>query len=145
MKVVTEMRRAGILIQKRVSLFKYNLGLRLRRGQGYDPLSDTRMLDSEVRSMNLLDFSSKKDLFLIDEYSDSTIYGGLSETTFESENDSLVMKSAFKPDTTGLVKIDYQFCGFRCINLIQKNFEYFNGFRVLMRQPQHPVKLGVYI
>ena len=55
------------------------------------------------------------------------------------------MKSKFKPDTTGLLQIDYMFCGFRCINLMQKNFEYFNGFRVVMRRPQHPVKLGVYL
>jgi len=55
------------------------------------------------------------------------------------------MKSNFKPDNTGLVKINYMFCGFRCINLIQKNFEYFNGFRVVMRRPTHPMKLGVYI
>jgi hypothetical protein len=42
------------------------------------------MIGSQVRSMNLLDFSTKQDHFLIDEYSDSTIYGGLSETTLSS-------------------------------------------------------------
>jgi hypothetical protein len=57
--------------------------------------------------MNLLDFSRKQDHFLIDEYSDSTIYGGLSETTLTSHDGALLMKSSFKPDTTGLVKIDY--------------------------------------
>jgi hypothetical protein len=55
------------------------------------------------------------------------------------------MKSEFKPDSTGLLQIDYMFCGFRCLNLIQKNYEYFNGFRIQMRQPKHPVKFGVYV
>ena len=55
------------------------------------------------------------------------------------------MQSKFKADTTGLVPIDYMFCGYRCINLIQKSFDYFNGFRILMKRPKHPLKFGVYI
>jgi hypothetical protein len=84
MKAIVEMRRAGILLRKRISLLRYNIGLRVSRGQGYDPQSDMAMIGSQVRSMNLLDFSTKQDHFLIDEYSDSTIYGGLSETTLSS-------------------------------------------------------------
>jgi len=38
--------------------------------------------------LNLLDFSANKakDLFLIDIYSDATIYGGVSETTLETKS-----------------------------------------------------------
>jgi hypothetical protein len=46
---------------------------------------------------------------------------------------------------SGLLPIDYVFSGFRCINLVQRNFEYFNGFRIVMVRPTYPVKFGVYI
>jgi hypothetical protein len=48
-------------------------------------------------------------------------------------------------DTSGLVPIDFMFGGFKCINLVIKQFEYFNGFRITMMQPSYPVKFGAYI
>lgn len=72
MKAVRDLRRAGILLQKRLSLLKYNAKLKFQRGQGYDPSSDIDMMNSQIRSLNLLDFSANKerDLFLLDIYSD---------------------------------------------------------------------------
>lgn len=55
------------------------------------------------------------------------------------------MNSQFKTDMSGLLPIDYVFSGFRCINLVQKSYEYFNGFRIVMIKPKYPVKFGVYI
>ena len=82
MKAVRELRRAGILLGKRMSLFRYNLSLKLQRGQGYDPVADVTMMTNQTRSLNLLDFSlnKEKDLYLVDIYSDQTIFGGMSET-----------------------------------------------------------------
>ena len=74
-------------------------------------------------------------MFLLDIYSDATMFGGMSETSLELQDDALKLQSTFVKDDTGLVKIDYQFCGFRCVNLVQKNYDYFNGFRITMRQP----------
>jgi len=72
MKAVRDLRRAGILLQKRISLFKYNAQLKMQRGQGYDPTADINMMTNQVRSMNLLDFSvnKEKEIFLLDIYSD---------------------------------------------------------------------------
>jgi hypothetical protein len=72
MKAVRDLRRAGILIQKRFSLLKYNAKLKLQRGQSYDPTSDIDMMNSQIRSLNLLDFSAnkEKDIFMLDIYSD---------------------------------------------------------------------------
>jgi hypothetical protein len=41
--------------------------------------------------------------------------------------------------------IDYMFGGFSSINLVTKDFDYFNGFRITMRQPEYPCKLGVFL
>lgn len=60
--------------------------------------------------MNLLDFNanSDKDLFMLDEYSDRSEHGGLSETTLsivKTPNDDmyLEMGAKFVEDQTGLV------------------------------------------
>jgi hypothetical protein len=37
------------------------------------------------------------------------------------------------------------FGGFRCINLVLKQYEYFNGFRITMMQPTFPVKFGCWL
>lgn len=37
------------------------------------------------------------------------------------------------------------FSGFQCIDLIRKQFDYYNGFRILMRKPTYPCKLGVHV
>ena len=37
------------------------------------------------------------------------------------------------------------FSGWSCINLITKEFDYFNGFRITMRRPEYPCKFGVYL
>ena len=84
-KVVSNLRRVGILAKKRASLFKYNLHHRVTRGDAFDFSADTRMLTEQGRSLNLLDFSQNgaRELFLCDIYSDQVLYGGLSETELE--------------------------------------------------------------
>lgn len=37
------------------------------------------------------------------------------------------------------------FSGFRNVNLFLSKFENFNGIRIVMKPPQHPVKLGMYL
>jgi hypothetical protein len=44
MNAIKEIRRAGILMSKRFSLFKYNIKLRMQRGEGYDIKSDVEMM-----------------------------------------------------------------------------------------------------
>jgi hypothetical protein len=45
MKLVRDIRRAGVVLEKRVRLFKYNAQVRFQRGQGYDIEADTEMMD----------------------------------------------------------------------------------------------------
>ena len=149
-----EVRRAAILANKRWSLFQYNVALKQKQGGVYNPGGDAYMMERQQRSLNLLDFSANqdKDLFLIDIYSDRTEYGGVSETGLElrkSEGEEgeayLQMRCKFQQDQTGLVPIDYMFCGFQCINLVKLNYDYFNGFRITMEKPQYPCKFGAHI
>lgn len=81
MKTFQDLRRAGILMKKRFQLFQYNFGLKLKSGQSYDIARDSEM-NNQHRSLNLLDFNNNRDrdLFMIDVYSDSTMYGGMTET-----------------------------------------------------------------
>ena len=81
MKGVQALRRATILVGKKFSLFKYDLQHRMKRGETYSPGADFNQMTTGVRSMNLLDFSRKaeKEIFMLDKYTDATIYGGLSE------------------------------------------------------------------
>ena len=55
------------------------------------------------------------------------------------------IEAKLKKDRSGLLPIDYMFSGFQCLNLVRKNFEFFNGFRITMRKPSFPCKLGVHI
>lgn len=55
------------------------------------------------------------------------------------------MHTRLQPDTSGLVPIDYMFGGFQCLDLVRRNFDNFNGIRITMRQPQHPLKFGIYM
>ena len=55
------------------------------------------------------------------------------------------MNSTLVRDNTGLVRINYMFTGLRCIELCLEQFEDFNGFRVTMRPPANPCKLGIYL
>jgi hypothetical protein len=45
-------------------------------------------MSSQHRSLNLLDFNHnrERDLFMIDVYSDSTMYGGMTETDLEIQH-----------------------------------------------------------
>ena len=57
----------------------------------------------------------------------------------------LRMKSEFIWESSGLIKLDHMFSGFRCINLVKTWFDNCNGFRIKMRRPTYPVKFGVYL
>jgi hypothetical protein len=72
MRTLISLRRSAILLKKRMDLFNYNASVRLNRRQPYDIAADIKMMESEVRSMNILDFNRnpKKDIFLLDEFND---------------------------------------------------------------------------
>lgn len=55
------------------------------------------------------------------------------------------MISKLEADPSGLTPIQQVYSGFSCLNLVKKEFEFFNGFRVTMEQPTYPVKFGVYL
>ena len=57
----------------------------------------------------------------------------------------LRMINQFNWENSGLMPIDYMFGGFQCINLVTKDFDYFNGFRITMRRPEYPCKFGIYL
>lgn len=99
MDIIQNLRRIGILGRKRFSLFKYNVKHKFQRGEGYDFEKDEHMLLGQLRSLNLLDFttSAERELYLIDIYSDQTIYGGLSETSLQTvrENDDNFRKFSY--------------------------------------------------
>jgi len=95
MNWVKQVQRSLLISKKRFSLLKYNALQRFSGGQLYDPSSE--MNDSLQKSLNLLDFDANndKDLFMLDEYSDRSEYGGLSETTLsimKSPNDDFYCK-----------------------------------------------------
>ena len=48
---------------------------------GYDPIKEYSMIESQKRSLNLFDFNSSNDCFLLDQYSDATEFGGESDCT----------------------------------------------------------------
>jgi hypothetical protein len=55
------------------------------------------------------------------------------------------MKSQFVVEKSGLVPIDHMFSGFKCMNIVKHNYDYFNGFRITMRRPIYPCKFGIYM
>ena len=81
MKLAQDLRRVGIIMKKRVSLFKYNFKMKKELG-AYDPMREQQMIESTPRSLNLYDFRAGKvgDFYLMDEFSDASEYGGESET-----------------------------------------------------------------
>ena len=64
----------------------------------YDMRHDVRSLLEKHRSINLLDFSKQEDIYLIDEWSDATEHGGLSETELmhNKEDECLTIQSLFR-------------------------------------------------
>ena len=105
------------------------------------------------KSLNLLDFSRnrEKDLFLCDVNSDRTRFGGQTETELaihheEKTGDTyLNIEAKFRKDRSGLLHIDYMFSGLECLSLVKSHFDYYNGFRITMRPPVYPCKLGVHV
>lgn len=72
MEFVKFIRRGVINSRKRFNLFKYNINYKMERGQFYDLEHDIKSLNTQIRSINLFDFSKQEDLYLLDEYSDAT-------------------------------------------------------------------------
>lgn len=68
------------MASKRLSLLKYNVQFRLKRGQFYDPAHDAHSNENNYKVLNVLDLANQKEHYLLDEYSDAALYGGLSET-----------------------------------------------------------------
>jgi hypothetical protein len=97
-----------------------------------------------------LDFDANhdKDLFLLDDYSDRSEFGGLSETSLsivkkDNGEHYLDIGARFIEDQTGMVRIKHMFCGFQCQNLSLVQFENWNGLRFTMRKPMYPCKVGL--
>jgi hypothetical protein len=88
MKLAKDFRRAGVMLRKRISLFKYNLNLKRQIGV-YSPEQDSNMLMEGTRSLNLFDFSSGRmaDFYLLDDYSDASEFGGETECSFGLHQD----------------------------------------------------------
>ena len=81
MKAAKELRRMGIMLKKRLSLFKYNFQLKKSMGM-YDLEQEVNLIESQKRSLNLYDFTSNRsDFYLLDEFSDASDFGGQSEMT----------------------------------------------------------------
>ena len=51
----------------------------------------------------------------------------------------------FQLDRSGLVPINYMYCGFTCLSLVRQQFDVYNGFRITMRKPRYPCKFGVHL
>ena len=75
-------------MRKRISLLKYNFKMKREMG-AYDPIKESQMIHASYRSLNLYDFRAGKvgDFYLIDEFSDSSEYGGESETSLDLVED----------------------------------------------------------
>ena len=73
---------------------------------------DITQLNNE-KSINILDCSSKKEFYLLDEYSDASEFGGLSETSFEQNDDHIRVSAKFIKERMGFKFVsDVMFCGF---------------------------------
>ena len=141
-------RRKFIVGRKRFEFLKYSVRYKMGRGNLYDLNDDVNNLRTMSRSINLLDFSKDEDFFLVDECSDATQYGGLSETILEhnTEQQCLTVKSKFQRIAEGFaLPTDIMFSGFECQQLFKHEFDNYNGIRVTMRQPPYPCKLGLHI
>ena len=58
---------------------------------------------------------------------------------------SVNIQAKLDKDRTGLLPIDYMFSGFQCLNLVYRDYDIYNGFRITMRKPQFPCKFGAHI
>ena len=89
-KLVREGRRAILLQQKRLNLFRYNIAVKSQMGRNPDALQDAMQMQVNHKSMNLLDFerNREKDLFMLDVNSDRSQFGGSSSTELAIMKDS---------------------------------------------------------
>ena len=53
------------------------------------------------------------------------------------------IKSKLVKERNDLLPIDYLFSGFKSTHLAKYEYNDFNGVRITMRPPAHPVKLGI--
>jgi hypothetical protein len=154
--MIQETRRYLIMAKKRLNFFKYSLNYKLSTKSMMNLKYDEELLfnppslteGASRRQMNLIDFSSKSDFFLIDEFSDSSEFGGLTETKLEhhQEEGYLSVMTKFVKDKQGLVlPFDAMFGGFKCMHLFKREYYMYNGIRVTMRPPMHPCKVGIHI
>ena len=67
------------MLRKRFGLMKYNFNLKRQVG-AYNPASDAHLIEDSLRSVNMFDFTNKSDVYLMDNYSDSSEFGGESES-----------------------------------------------------------------
>jgi len=87
MNLVLAVQRTSIQTKKRLSLLKYNfinkMGSLYQESLG-DHESATRQFE-KYRSLNVIDFgvNAKREMVMIDEFSDRALFGGLTETQME--------------------------------------------------------------
>jgi hypothetical protein len=156
MDLVKEIRRNFIALRKRMALLRYNVNYKVKTQSimnfQYDEENYFGKVDPvrgpTVHTMNLLNFESKKDFYLVDPYTDSSEFGGLSEVdlTHNLDEGYLKVEARLKKDTQGLeLPFDAMFGGFQCFHLSKKEYYMYNGLRITMKPPTHPCKVGIHL
>jgi hypothetical protein len=101
-------------------------------GQDIDTLQKTEKV------MNIMDMSNPSEIFLLDEYSDATEFGGLSESKMlhNVKDGYLRLQAQFIRERQGLQMIEkVMFCGFTNSYLLKQEYDMYNGLRIVMRPP----------
>ena len=99
----------------------------------------------DIRAVNLADFSSRKETFMLDVYSDASEFGGLSDTDLRHQKHFLQVLTKFNRVPEGFVLPTVMFSGFKHFHLFKKDFDSYNGIRIVMKPPRYPCKLGIHI
>lgn len=82
METFKQIRRLGIVMKKRVGLFKYNVQMKKQMGI-YNPETEQAMMEKQTRQLNMFDFRNTSDVFLLDQYTDASEFGGESDCAIE--------------------------------------------------------------
>ena len=109
---------------------------------------DFDVMQHSERVINLMDCHNPREIFLIDEYSDATEFGGQSETQLlhNEKEGFLRVQAKFLRERQGLEKHnDVMFCGFQNLYLLKQEYDMYNGIRIIMKPPMYPCKIGLHI
>ena len=65
----------------------------------------------QIPNREVFSFSKKEDIYFIDQYSDATAFGGLSQAKYKLNNGVLSVQGTLRKDYEGLVVLDDLFAG----------------------------------